>query len=231
MDLVSDFKERIESSTLQTVLSLNKIYKNISHQKKDFIREINKFYIGIRILFHYMSGEEKQVVLSNNILLDMCSLLHCVVLGDVKLIFFLYRNIIESFLRYLTKDYDSKNLDGLFNIIDGGTSGKEKQILEKYKSQIKDIYTECCRYIHVNIKNIPKNIYDLKKYDTYIKNDLSTEKKKFQQLSVLIISILEIKYNDKYRLLKGNSKAYIDEIMPRKQRTEYAEVMAYRRKR
>ena len=106
MDVVSDFKRTIEKNTANSMNILNKVYKKKEiNSRKEFIREINKYYTGLRVLFQYTSGEEKQVQLLNNILLNMCSLLNCVIIGDIRLIYFLYRNTIESFLRYISQDY------------------------------------------------------------------------------------------------------------------------------
>ena len=226
MDVVSDFKRTIEKNTANSMNILNKVYKKKEiNSRKEFIREINKYYTGLRVLFQYTSGEEKQVQLLNNILLNMCSLLNCVIIGDIRLIYFLYRNTIESFLRYISQDYAMKNLEDLFACIDNGSSGIEKNILTKYKSQIKYIYSEACKYIHTDINKVPENINNMKRFNTYVKRNLKEELKYFRRLSILIISIIKIKYPEKYMCLKANAKAYIDDIIPLEKRTEYQDIL------
>ena len=51
------------------------------------------------------------------------------------------------------------------------------------------------------------------------------ELKYFCRLSILIISILKIKYPEKYMCLKANAKAYIDDIIPLEKRTEYQDIL------
>ncbi|WP_270558165.1 hypothetical protein, partial [Clostridium perfringens] len=60
---------------------------------------------------------EKDKILLCNLNLNFCSLINCVVLGDEKLINFLYRNIIETILRFCTKEYESKDLEAMFKKI------------------------------------------------------------------------------------------------------------------
>ena len=63
MDVVSDFKRTIEKNTANSMNILNKVYKKKEiNSRKEFIREINKYYTGFRVLFQYTSGEEKHFV-------------------------------------------------------------------------------------------------------------------------------------------------------------------------
>ena len=52
MDVVSDFKRTIEKNTANSMNILNKVYKKKEiNSRKEFIREINKYYTGLRVLF------------------------------------------------------------------------------------------------------------------------------------------------------------------------------------
>ena len=51
MDVVSDFKRTIEKNTANSMNILNKVYKKKEiNSRKEFIREINKYYTGLRVL-------------------------------------------------------------------------------------------------------------------------------------------------------------------------------------
>ena len=172
-------------------------------------------------MFQYLDKDEKQEKLLDNILMDFCSLMNCVALRDKKLIYFLYRNIIECILRYISKDYTSKDLEKLFLHINNADDTLAKNILEKYKAQIKYIYTEACRYIHADISKMPLDVINMGVYYEHTKNDsLSQELKYFKELSILIISIIRAKYVANYNNLKPNSKAYISDILPLNNRIE-----------
>lgn len=218
-----NFNQLVEENTNKSINILKETYLEKEVLKfKSFIKTINKYYTGLEVLFRKLDKNSNQNKLLNNILMDLCSLIHCVILSDKKLIYFIYRNIIESILRYISNDINSKNLDNLFNQLVKSEEGFEKELINKYKGQLKEIYTESCRYVHTDITKIDTLLTTLTQYKSNSSNNnLKNEEKILKQLSCAIIALLKIKYRDNYELLRSNSKGYLDDILPLDIRIEY----------
>lgn len=225
MDLISDFQILINKNTAKSVKILKGTFKNVGEGNL-FYKAINRYYTGMRVLFEYLPKDERRSILLNNILMNMCSLMYCVTLKDIKLIYFLYRNTIECLLRYISEDYESRELEKLFLDIDQDVTGYEKICLEKYKSQIKYLYTEACHYIHTDVTRMPKEIKNMKQYDTHRRSiNLSKELEFFKRLSYLIVIILIIKNYTQYDIMKKNSKAYLNDILTLEGRKELKSIL------
>ncbi|NFL75549.1 hypothetical protein FDB81_07375 [Clostridium sporogenes] len=236
IDLVTDFKKIINKGTEKTIDSLNEVFKSLNIEKnKEFIRNITKYYMVIAIWFKNLkeniSENDDRRFLLDNILLDYCSILNCVILGDEKIINFLYRNVIESMLRFVTCELTTKEIDKLFNKISQECKGnKEKKIMQTYVSVLKSIYDESCLYIHTDVDKIPSDLKNLIDYNNKSKKlDMSKLINSFNNLNISIFSILQIKYYDIYLNFKSNTKGLINEVMPLKYRIRNSEFENERR--
>lgn len=229
LDLVTDFKKIIDKSTNETIKALEDIYKNINIEKnKMFIRNISKYYMGMVIWNKKLKeglNDGRIVKLLDNILLDYCSILNCVILGDEKVMNFLYRNIIESVLRIISLEFDSKEIDCLFNGISKGyNTDKEKEILDAYSSLLKSIYNHNCLYIHTDVNRIPERLTNLIEYRNNSEDiDFSELIKKFDDLNIAILCIFQIKYYFIYNTFKPNAKGLMAEIIPYSNRIKFGD--------
>lgn len=170
IDLVTDFKELINKSTDDTIVALGNIYKNLNLEiNRKFINNVNKYYIIMNVWNKKLKVKFNNADISrllDNILLDYCSILNCVILSDEKLLNFLYRNIIESTLRIISGDLKTREIDNLFTDISKNSVGtKEKELLQMYSSQLKRIYNNNCLFIHTDTQKIPENITNLFEYN------------------------------------------------------------------
>ncbi|SCK04726.1 Uncharacterised protein [uncultured Clostridium sp.] len=229
IDLVTDFEKIININTQKTIEVLKNTFNNVNIEKnKPFIKSVTKYYTAIAIWNNNLSniwGADRKKLM-DNILLDYCSLLNCIVLGDEKLINFLYRNIIESILRVITNELKNKEIDSLFKIEKIGYKNiEEKKMIESYSSLIKSIYINSCKYVHVDINKIPKKITNLLQYNTN-SDTINNSKmlKDFEDLNIAILSILRIKYSNIYYNFKPNSKSFIEEIIPLKERIKIRDI-------
>ncbi len=209
MDLVTDFKQIIKDKINDTFEFLNTIYKNLDQNdsdNKDIIREINKSYILISIWRNNFS-DDKNIALIDNILLNYCSLTHAILLKDNKVINFLLRNSIESFLRYVNNEPDTRDLEALFSDLKDRVAISEgKNLISNYSSQLKNIYTNSNFYIHTYIDKIP----DIKTLADYLHNDdfnYISVKKTLEKMNKAMICILRIIYIDVFLSLKPNAQA------------------------
>lgn len=218
MDFVTDFKQQINKNTTSCMNELNNVFHNIKSDKnKAFYKDINKYYTGMAIWVDLLNKDVKlkeNKVLLDNILLDYCSILHCVVLGDVKLIKFLYRNIIESFARYITTELYSKEIDSIIKSICKELNSTRREIGLIYESQLKQIYNDACVYVHADINNMIPNLTTLINYKNNSEEvSLDTIKQDFSKVSRCMICLLIIIHKEMYINMKDNAKAYINEIL------------------
>ena len=225
---IQSSKDIIEKNTESVIELLELMYKNISLEtNKDFYRTITTYYSAISIIIKKLKTDEEstdKIILLDNVLLNFCSLIHCVVLKDIKLINFIYRNIIESVIRYIANDFTTRDLEQLFKILTNYSlhvsSGTD--LVRKYGGQLKYIYTKNCSYVHTDPSKIPTNLVNLTDYQSIDNQDqISYLKKDFEILNTAIIGLFKVLYKDKYIDLPINNKIYIDEITPLKNRTEY----------
>ncbi|MBI6008372.1 hypothetical protein H8J91_04310 [Clostridium perfringens] len=231
MDLVTDFKEIIDENTEKTINSLKEIYIEVNEDKKyDFYKSISKYYTAINLWKKQLEAKlelnEKDKILLCNLNLNFCSLINCVVLGDEKLINFLYRNIIETILRFCTKEYESKDLEAMFKKICITDNINKKKYLEKYSSQLKSIYINSCHYVHTDTSKINYDLVNLIKYKHNIEEfDLKKENNNFCKMLSIILQILQIMYIDLFEKMKSTSKAYFYDLSDLEQRIEYKEIL------
>lgn len=216
IDLVTDFKKIINDKIEDTFEFLSSIYKNIDINDtnyKDIIRELNKSYVLISIWKNKFDTEEN-IMLINNILLNYCSLTHAIFLKDSKVINFLFRNSIESFLRFINNQPDTRDLESLFSDLKEKVSiSQGKSLIIDYSSQLKDIYDNSNFYIHTYINNIP----DIKTLNEYLHNDTfnyKTIKRDLEKMNKAMVCILRIVYIDVFITLKPNAQAAHYEFMP-----------------
>lgn len=218
MDLVSDYKKIIHENTECVKESLSNTFKKVPEEYESFYYDINKYYIALNAWSSKLEKDDSSVFF-DNILFDLCSLIHCVVLGDKKLINFLYRNIIESFWRYCTNDSTSKDMEHIFRKVNFLSEGSKRIVTMKYNSQLKQNYDQNCHYIHVDIAMIEP---DLKSLMDYYENDrdLSQLQKEFCMICNAMLCILYLLYPKAYNNMKDNAKGYLQELIPLKNRVE-----------
>lgn len=223
MDLVTDIKRDVENSTKKTINTLKTVYSNIEEKNKKFYKDINIYYMIMSIWVNKLSykyGNEENKNLLYNILVNYCSIINCVTLGDIKLINFLYRNTIEGVIRFISGETKSKDIEKIFRCISKNMSYSEDEIiiLQSYASQLKSIYTDSCLYIHTDVSKIDKDIANMIKYRFNMENvDLEDTRRDFVKMNNSIINIFKIIYYDVYMEMKDNSKALHDEILPLKE--------------
>lgn len=236
MDLVTDFKSIINKSTDEAIKVLDKVYKDLHLEiNKTFIQNVNKYYIIMNVWNKKLKEKFNSKDISkllDNILLNYCSILNCIVLSDEKMLNFLYRNIIESVVRIISGDLKTRELDRLFTYISDKTSKqKEKELLLMYSSILKSIYNNNCLFIHTDIKKIPDNITNLfEYYRNSNENKLSYLEEDFKKVNICILCIYQIIYYDIYVNLKGNAKGLMDEVIPYEYRLHFGEIEKEKRK-
>lgn len=229
MDLVTDFNKLINQNTEKTINSLAQIYIDTDKTKNSkFYKDITKYYslmyVWVSKLSETETSQEKKILLYN-VLLNYCSIINCVKLGDKKLIMFLYRNTIEGIIRYITSELTTKELDSLFSsIIKDEDIEIQKELVQMYTSQIKQIYNDACLYIHTDTSKITKDIKNLIDYIYNMSNEsLEMLRKDFEKMNIAIISIFKLRYVDVYLGMKANSRALHDEIMPLNDNIRYGD--------
>lgn len=216
MDLITDYKKIYVDSCKKTKDYLKSLYIDIDEKNKnDAYLAIDKYYRAISIWKRVLDLEERDEKLVNNILLDYCFLLHGFVIFDIKSIKFLFRNIIESFIRFITNDYEGRDIELIFSNITKKYEGKEKVYLGTYISQLKQIYDEACLYIHANTDKMNEEIYTLLSIQT---NNAGNEIKKtieeFTRMNVAMLCIIKKENCETYDKMKENAQGYLNYIIP-----------------
>lgn len=234
MDLITDFKKIINQNTENTIASLEKIYININVDKNyKFYKDISKYYTAISSWVEVLKENFKDdngKILLNNVLLDYCSIIHCVALGDVKLINFLLRNIIESFLRYITNELIARDIEEMFRQLSLNTNEEEKKMIQVYSSQIKQIYDDTCLYVHADTSRMPTDLTTLLDYYcNSINIEMDSLRKVFEKLNIALINLLKIKYVYLFVNMKVNVKGFLDEIVPIDERVKYQNYLVHRK--
>ena len=220
MDLITDYKKIYVDSCKKTKDYLKSLYIDIDEKNKnDAYLAIDKYYRAISIWNRVLDLEERDEKLVNNILLDYCFLLHGFVIFDIKGIKFLFRNIIESFIRFITNDYEGRDIELIFSNITKKYEGKEKVYLGTYISQLKQIYDEACLYIHANTDKMNEEIYTLLSIQT---NNAGNEIKKtieeFTRMNVAMLCIIKKENCETYDKMKENAQGYLNYIIPLEER-------------
>lgn len=225
MDNASDI---IKNNTQLTIESLQEMYKDINLEKnKSFYKMIAKYYSAISIIILNLKKFEKnddKVILLDNILLNFCSLIHCVVLKDIKLINFIFRNILESVIRYITEDITTRNVESLFKILTSCSPDTYSgaHLVQKYSGQLKNIYTKNCLYVHTATSKIPSNLVNLFDYRNNSNDDEMLDlMNDFNILNIAVITLFKVLEKNLYLSIPMNAKIYIDEITPLASRIEY----------
>ena len=229
---IKNSSQIIEEYTQFTIESLQQIYKDIRLEtNKTFYKAITKYYSAMSIMISNIQvveiNEDKKILL-DNILLNFCSLIHCVVLKDIKLINFIYRNIIESVIRYITNDITTRDLDQLFKQLTTYSSNVSSgtYLVQKHGGQLKHVYIKNCSYVHTDTSKIPSNLINLFDYQNNINDEkISHLMGDFNLLNVAIITLFKVFYKELYLGLSSNCKDYVDEITPLASRIEYKEFL------
>ncbi|MGX4490459.1 hypothetical protein ACWJV3_13065, partial [Clostridioides difficile] len=194
---------------------------------------INKYYTLITFWINAFKSNvisNDKSILLDNILLDYCSLMHCVTLGDIKLINFLFRNIIESILRYITDELETKDLESLFKKMSSGiVDNTEKYLLQTYASQIKQVYDDTCLYIHTDISKIQQNLTNLIDYKLNLEESkIDFLNNTFNKMNISILNILRIKYYPIYLAMKDNAKGFHDQFIPLEDKIKFQRFLKYK---
>lgn len=221
MDLVTDFKEIISNNTNSTFNELTKIYNNPQTEKNyNLIKEINTSYTLISIWRNNLANESN-IQLLNNILLNYCSLTHSIILKDIKIINFILRNIIESFIRFINSDTCSKDLEDLFKKLrKKAPNAVGETLIEAYSSQLKDIYTQNNLYVHTDISKIP----DIKTLIEYRNNDSINYvfiESQIKKLTNSMVNIFRIVYINVFIGMRPNSQGLHYEIISLKDNEKF----------
>lgn len=226
MDLITDYKKIYVDSCKKTKDYLKSVYIDIDeNNKNDAYLAIDKYYRAISIWKRVLDLEEKETKLINNILLDYCFLLHGFVIFDIKSIKFLFRNIIESFIRFITNDYEGRDIELIFSNITKKYEGKEKKYLEIYVSQLRQIYDEACLYIHANTEKMNEEIYTLLSIqDNNEEIEIKKTIKEFVRMNVAMLSILKKENSETYDRMKENAQGYLNYIIPLEERIREKEL-------
>lgn len=221
MDLVTDFKEIISNNTHNTFSELTKIYNDPQIEKNyNLIKEINTSYTLISIWRNNLANESN-IELINNILLNYCSLTHSIILKDIKIINFILRNIIESFIRFINSDARSKDLEGLFKKLrEKSPNSVGERLIEAYSSQLKDIYTQNNFYVHTDISKIP-DIKTLIEYRDNNSIDYVFIENQIKKLTNSMVNIFRIVYINIFIDMKSNSKGLHYEIISLKDNEKF----------
>lgn len=230
MDLVTDYEKIIKGNTNHTINFLKKYYLNIDEtNKKYFYTSINKYYTAMAIWNEKLaesnldSNNEK---LFENILYDYCSIIKSVINNDIKVVNFLLRNIIESFIRYTTLELNTRDLEGLFAKISKDIeNNKQKELVQTYVSQLKQVYTEACSYIHTDVDKINPDMFSLLQLqngDT--KQDMIKLCEKFTRINIGMLCIMKILYKETFDSIKENVRDYLNFVVPLEQRIKQNEV-------
>lgn len=216
IDLITDF-DNIVNEQLIGIVEYCKEQFNLEEVDKDtksHIRTLIKSYVIIGIWYKKLPTINNLFIM--DILGNLCSILHMIILKDVKGLNFFSRNTIENFLRYMTKDLTSKNIDGLFAFKNYEIWSENK----KYDSQLnisleilKHKYSELCKYVHSDTSIMTFEKACLTQYSNN-NTDLSKHIKTLKQIMEQINIILFVIYQDKYNSLKTNAKTLIIDYIP-----------------
>lgn len=219
MDLVTDYKKICSESTEKLIKYLERIYINTdAKENREFFSQIDKYYRALAIwkeaLTNKSTNTERDKLL-DNVLLDYCSMIHNVVIGDIKVLHFLMRNCIESFVRYITNCLRTKELEKLFSDASQKYSGNIQNLMRTYMSQLKQVYKESCLYVHADTSKIEKNICTLLMLENSVNGSQKDKiKADFTRINVAMICVLKIKYFTIFENMKENAKGYLDYVTP-----------------
>lgn len=231
MDLVSDFTRLIDKNTGATIDFLKSKYVIVNEDKNyNFIKDINKYYTGVSIWVKKIteSNNSEQIMLLNNILMDYCSILNSVILGDEKIFYFLVRNIIESFIRAITMNFTTRDLEQLFKDIAIGEENEYcKQKIQTHVSRLKQIYNDSCLYIHADTSKIPMSLTNLIKYYNYgEEKNFEEARVTFKKINLAMLNIFQLLYRDTYIDFKDNAKSYLNELIELEDRITFYKIIS-----
>lgn len=224
MDLVTDFKKYYTDGAKKIIEYLKTVYVNVGDENNAFYLEIDKYYRALFIwkkaLFQYSGNSEREKLL-DNILHNYCSMVHNVAIGDVKVLYFLYRNIIESFIRYITNNLRTRDLDGLFSNVNRNYVDNEEilKYVQTYVSQLKQIYDESCLYIHADTTKIERDVctlLDVEKRKNVEK--INILKNQFIMINIAMLCLLKVRNTTIFYNMKENAQGYLDYVIPLKER-------------
>src|SRR5699024_5618773 len=136
-----------------------------------------------------------------------------------KILYFLLRNSIEAFIRYVTNNVNGRDLERMFSDISEGGNDIWKSYIQIYTSQLKQVYDTACQYIHSDMSKIEADIFTLIELQNEKKEDLpKILRQDFIKVNVAMLSILKLKYNIVYNKIRDNAKGYLTYVIPLKDR-------------
>ena len=232
MDLVTDYKKYYTNGADRILEHLRTIYKkDMGEKHRDFYLQIDKYYRALLIwekAFSIHSHNIERDKLLDNILRDYCSMIHNIVFGDVKVLYFLLRNIIESFVRYISNNLLTIDLESLFsNVAKNCVESAECQnYVRTYMAQLKQVYDKSCLYIHADTTRVKEDVYTLLEiYGDQNTEELEAIKKEFVMINVAMLCLLKVKNVAVFRNMKENAQGYLDFVIPLEKRVQEQKIL------
>lgn len=231
MDLVTDYKKIYVESTEKLLEYLRTVYTDFQEDRRDFYLEIDKYYRALLIwkdTFSLRSYNIERDKLLDNILHDYCSMVHNIAIVDIKVLYFLLRNIIESFVRYISNDLTTKDLEAAFSSVTANIVGDDKlqSFVRVYMSQLKQVYDEACLYIHADTTRMNKDMYTLLSFNSeqdIVK--LEIIRKDFVMINIAMLSILKVKNVAVLEKMKENARWYLNFVIPLEERIREQKIL------
>lgn len=231
MDLVTDYKKIYVESTEKILEYLRTVYKDPHEERRDFYLEIDKYYRALLIWKDAFSAKSHNIErdkLLDNILHDYCSMVHNIVVADIKVLYFLLRNIIESFVRYISNDLTTRDLEAAFSSVTANCSGdiKLQKFVRVYMSQLKQVYDEACLYIHTDTTKIDKDVYTLLSFNSELDiSRLGVIKKDFVMINIAMLSILKVRNVVVMQNMRENAQGYLNFVIPLEERVREQNIL------
>lgn len=143
-------------------------------------------------------------------------------------LYFLLRNIIESFVRYISNDLTTKDLEAAFSSVTANIVGDDKlqSFVRVYMSQLKQVYDEACLYIHADTTRMNKDMYTLLSFNSeqdIVK--LEIIRKDFVMINIAMLSILKVKNVAVLEKMKENARGYLNFVIPLEERIREQKIL------
>lgn len=146
---VNDYMRPLKKDFDNLIIYLEKYYnKNNSDQVRQSLRGIHK-HIWMSIIWKKELIKQEDVFV-NDIILNLLAIIHNCVIGDLKVINFLTRNIIEDYIKHCKNYYAAIDVNSaprdIFPIIFAEATG-DTYIHSNFEI-IKSTYTQLCTVVH-----------------------------------------------------------------------------------
>lgn len=163
---IGNYMEPVNNDFINLINYLEKYYKKkLSDKKKQILKMVHKHVWITMIWKEKLLNTHNEYI--NDMILDLFSIIHSCVIGDLKVINFLIRNLIEDFIKYCKIYYNEIDCMSMprdiFSIIFSKT--KNDDFIHNNYSIIKSIYSDMCLTVH------SANIDSFKICDSLIKYD------------------------------------------------------------